>query len=105
VKMALISSRRHESRPWPDQHSTSSSCDDTTTGRSILSHSAKNISYSGWSKTPKACTSCPLLGRDRPLSAECQAMGHTTSPTRKSLERTRQITLTRRQSVPGMSVS
>jgi hypothetical protein len=29
VKMASTSSRRHESRPWPDQHSISSSCDDT----------------------------------------------------------------------------
>jgi hypothetical protein len=71
VKMASTSSRRHESRPWPDQRSTSSSYDDTTAGRSVLSHSMKEISYSGWSKAPRACTSCPLLGRDRSLSARC----------------------------------
>jgi hypothetical protein len=71
TKTTLTSSRRHESRPWPDQCSTSSSCNDTTARRSVLSHSTKEISYSGWSKTPKACTSCPLLGRDRSLSAGC----------------------------------
>jgi hypothetical protein len=71
VKTASTSSRRHESRPWPYQRSTSNSCDDTTAGRSVLSHSTKEISYSGWSKTPKACTSCPLLGRDRSLSDRC----------------------------------
>jgi hypothetical protein len=64
-------SRRHEIRPWPDQRSISSSCDNTTAGRSVHSCFAKEISYSGWSKTLKACTSCPLLGRDRSLSAGC----------------------------------
>jgi hypothetical protein len=46
-----------------------------------------------------------LLGRDRSLSDGCWAMGHTTSSTHKSPGRTRQITLTRRRSIPGMSVS
>jgi hypothetical protein len=71
AKTVLTSSRKHESRLWPDQRSTSSSCDDATAGRFVLSRSAKEISYSGWSKTPKACTSCPLLGRDRSFSAGC----------------------------------
>jgi hypothetical protein len=71
VKMASTSSRRHESRPWPDQCSISSSCDDTTARRFVHSRFAKEISYSGWSKTLKACTSCPLPGRDRSLSAGC----------------------------------
>jgi hypothetical protein len=62
VKMASTSSRRHESRPWPDQRSISSSCDDTTVGRFVCLRFAKEISYSGWSKTLKACTSCPLPG-------------------------------------------
>jgi hypothetical protein len=70
-KMASTSSRRHENRPWPDQCSISSSCDDTTAGKSIHSRFAKEISYSGWSKTPKACTSYPLPGRDRSLLAGC----------------------------------
>jgi hypothetical protein len=39
------------------------------------------------------------------LSAGCWAMGHITSSKHKSPERTRQITLTRRPSVLGMSVS
>jgi hypothetical protein len=55
----------------PDQRSISSSCDDTIAGRSVHSHFMKEISYSGWSKTPKACTSCPLPGRDRSLLAGC----------------------------------
>jgi hypothetical protein len=71
VKMAVTSSRRHESRPWPDQRSISSSCDDTTAGRSVHSRFAKEISYSGLSKTLKACTSCPPPGRDYLLSAGC----------------------------------
>jgi hypothetical protein len=70
-KMASTSSRRHESRPWPEQRSTSSSYDAITAERSVLSRSPKEISYSDWSKTPKACPSCPLLGRDRSLSAGC----------------------------------
>jgi hypothetical protein len=52
AKMASTSSRRHESRPWPDQCSISSSGDDTTARRSVHSLSVKDISYSGWSKTP-----------------------------------------------------
>jgi hypothetical protein len=62
----------------------SSNCDATIAGRFVLSHFVKEISYSGWSKTPRACTSYPLLGRDRSLSVGCQAMEHTTSSTRKS---------------------
>jgi hypothetical protein len=71
AKMASTSSRRHESRPWPGQCSTSSSYDDIIAGWSLLLRSVKEISYSGLSKTPKACTSCPLLGRDSSLSAGC----------------------------------
>jgi hypothetical protein len=105
AKMALTSSRRHENRLWPDHRSISSSCDDTTAEKFARSRFTKEISYSGWSKAPRACTSCLLPGRDRSLSAGCWAMGHITSSTHKSLERTRQITLTRRPSIPGMSVS
>jgi hypothetical protein len=47
AKTMSTSSRRHESRPWPNQCSINSSCDDTTAGRSVLLHSAKEISYSG----------------------------------------------------------
>jgi hypothetical protein len=47
VKMASTSSRRHESRLWPDQRSASSSCDDTIAGKSAHSRFAKEISYSG----------------------------------------------------------
>jgi hypothetical protein len=71
MKMASTSSRRHESRPWPDQCSISSNCDDIIAGRSVRSRFAKEISCSGWSKTLKACTSCPFPGRDRSLSAGC----------------------------------
>jgi hypothetical protein len=47
VKMASTSSRRHESRLWPDQRSISSSYDDTTARKSIRSRFAKEILYSG----------------------------------------------------------
>jgi hypothetical protein len=47
VKMVSTSSRRHESRPWLDQRSTSSSYDDITARGSILSCLVKEISYSG----------------------------------------------------------
>jgi hypothetical protein len=105
AKMASTSSRRHENRLWPDQRSISSSCDDTTARKFARSRFATEISYSGWSKALRACTSCLLPGRDRSLSDGCWAMGHITSSTHKSPKRTRQITLTRRRSIPGMSVS
>jgi hypothetical protein len=44
---ASTSSRRHESRPWLDQRSTSSSCDDAIVERFVLSLFAKEISCSG----------------------------------------------------------
>jgi hypothetical protein len=73
--MASTSSRRHESRLWLDQRFTNSSCDDTTAGKFSHSRFAKEISYSGWSKALRACTSCLLPVRDRSLSAGCWAMG------------------------------
>jgi hypothetical protein len=103
--MASTSSRRHKSKLWLDQRFTSSSCDDTTAKKFAHSHFAKEISYSGWSKALRACTSCLLPGRDHSLLAKCWAMGHITSSTHKSPEKTRQINLTRRPSVLGMSVS
>jgi hypothetical protein len=47
AKTASTSSRRHENRLWPDQHSISSSCDNTTARKFARSRSAKEISCSG----------------------------------------------------------
>jgi hypothetical protein len=69
--MASTSSKRHESRLWPDQRFTSSSYDDIIAKKFAHSHFAKEISYFGWSKALRACTSCLLRGRDCSLSAEC----------------------------------
>jgi hypothetical protein len=47
VKMASTSSRRHESRLYPDQRSISSSYDDTIAKKSVCSCFTKETSYSG----------------------------------------------------------